>query len=182
MRILDRQRYWAFIKAYIICFVALVGLYVVIDAFSNLDEFSKRANGAVELFQVMGWYYLVHMSQFYDRLCGVIGMMAAIFTVTWMQRNNELIAMLAAGIGTKRAIRPVLVAAVLVSGVAVANQECILPELGEEVQRPADDDGRRTVIVYSRVDVNGIVIHGKDGFREARTIAPFHATIPVSVA
>ena len=45
MWILDRQRYWAFIKAYIICFVALVGLYVVIDAFSNLDEFAKRAEG-----------------------------------------------------------------------------------------------------------------------------------------
>ncbi len=100
MRILDRERYWAFIKAYIICFVALVGLYVVIDAFSNLDEFGKRADGPVQLFQVMGWYYLIHMSQFYDRLCGVIGMMAAIFTVTWMQKNNELLAMLAAGVST----------------------------------------------------------------------------------
>ena len=48
------------------------------------------------------------MSQFYDRLCGVIGMMAAIFTVTWMQKNNELLAMLAAGISTQRVIRPVL--------------------------------------------------------------------------
>jgi len=46
MRILDQQRYWAFFKAYVICFVALVGLYVVIDAFSNLDEFAKRAIAA----------------------------------------------------------------------------------------------------------------------------------------
>ena len=43
MRILDRERYWAFFKAYVICFTALVGLYVVIDAFSNFDEFTKRA-------------------------------------------------------------------------------------------------------------------------------------------
>src|SRR5919202_3348856 len=100
MRILDRQRYWAFLKAYVICFVSLVGLYVVIDAFSNLDEFAKRADGAVELVQIMGRFYLVHMSQFYDRLCGVICMMAAIFTVTRVQRNNELLAMLAAGIST----------------------------------------------------------------------------------
>ena len=44
MRILDRQRYWSFVKAYVICYVALVGLYIVIDAFSNLDEFTKRAD------------------------------------------------------------------------------------------------------------------------------------------
>ena len=48
MRILDRQRYWAFLKAYVICYVSLVGLYIVIDAFSNLDEFAKRAEGVVE--------------------------------------------------------------------------------------------------------------------------------------
>ena len=41
MRILDRQRYWAYLKAYVICFVALVGLYIVVDAFTNLDEFLK---------------------------------------------------------------------------------------------------------------------------------------------
>ena len=42
-------------------------------------------------------------------------MMAAIFTVTWMQRNNEQLAMLAAGISTHRAIVPVLVSSVIVS-------------------------------------------------------------------
>ena len=98
MRILDRERYWAYIKAYLICFTALVGLYIVIDAFSNFDEFTKRTSGVTEIAQIMGRFYLVHMTEMYDRLCGVIGMMAAIFTVTWMQRDNELLAMLAAGI------------------------------------------------------------------------------------
>src|SRR5207244_2192505 len=106
--ILDKQRYWAFLKAYVICYVSLVGLYIVIDAFSNLDEFSKRAEGAVEMFQIMSRYYLIHQSEFFDKLCGVIGMMAAVFTVTWMQRNNEQLAMLSAGISTHRAILPVL--------------------------------------------------------------------------
>ena len=116
LRILDRQRYWAFFKAYVVSFVSLVGLYVVIDAFSNLDEFLKITNSTGELFRHMGHYYLVRVSFFYDRLCGVITMMAAIFTVTWMQKNNELLAMLAAGISAKRVIVPVIVSAGLVSG------------------------------------------------------------------
>ena len=62
VRILDRQRYWAFLKAYVICYMSLVGLYIVIDAFSNLDEFAKRAEGVVETLLVMGRYYLIHQS------------------------------------------------------------------------------------------------------------------------
>ena len=64
MRILDRERYWAFFKAYVICFTALVGLYIVIDAFSNFDEFTKRADGRrSRSFAIMGRFYLVHMSR-----------------------------------------------------------------------------------------------------------------------
>ena len=143
MWILDRQRYWAFFKAYVICFTALVSLYVVIDAFSNFDEFTQRASGAIEIFAVMGRYYAVHMSEFYDRLCGVIGMMAAIFTVTWMQKNNELLAMLAAGISAHRIIRPVWISALLVSGLAVVSGDA---SVGISLSSAADVRGLRGCI------------------------------------
>lgn len=182
MRILDRERYWAFFKAYVICFIALVGLYVVIDAFANLDEFSE-VSGGVKLFRTMGRYYLVRLSLFYDRLCGVIVMMAAIFTVTWMQRNNELLAMLAAGIGTKRVIRPVLIGALLVNSLAVANQEWVMPGIAEEVQKPPDDDGKRSLVLFrSREDLRGVVINGgKEGDRGTKTVTHFSATLPVAL-
>ncbi len=182
MGILDRQRYWAFLKAYFVCFVALVGLYVVIHAFTNIDEFIKISDGQpAVMVRKMGWYYLIHMSEFYDRLCGVLTMMAAIFTVTWMQRNNELLAMLAAGIGTRRVIRPVLISAVLVSAIAIFNQEYIIPSIGgEEMQKAVAASD--SVGVYSRYDVNGIMIHGRHGDRATRSIAPFNATSPVALA
>jgi lipopolysaccharide export system permease protein len=177
--ILDRQRYWSFFKAYVICYVSLVGLYIIIDAFSNLDEFSKRADTATELFQIMSRFYLVHQSEFFDRLCGVIGMMAAIFTVTWMQRNNEHLAMLSAGISTHRAIVPVLVSSVIVSLFAVANQELVMPYLGEELARRHDDDGfQRVNLVATRYDARGIMMHGKSADRATRTILRYYATMP----
>lgn len=176
MRILDRERYWAFFKAYLICFVSLVGLYIVIDAFTNLDEFTKIAEG-LDLFRVMGRFYGIRTFAFYDRLCGVITMMAAIFTVTWMQRNNELLAMLAAGVSTQRVIRPVWIAAMVVSLVTIANQELVLPRFGEELQRSHDDVGIRTVGVSSHYDVNKIMLHGREADRKSRTIFPFNATM-----
>lgn len=182
MRILDRQRYWSFIKAYFTCYVSLVGLYIVIDAFSNLDEFMKRADGFVELIKVMGRYYLLHQALYFDQLGGVIGMMAAIFTVTWMQRNNEHLAILAAGISTHRAIRPVLFSSVIVSGLSVANQEIVIPRFAEEIQKSHDDDGMVKVQVPSRYDSRGIMVDGSWADRATRTIVNrFNATIPYAV-
>ncbi len=181
MRILDQQRYWSFFKAYLICYVSLVGLFIVIDAFSNLDEFAKRADGAAEMFQVMSRYYLIHQSLFFDYLCGVIGMMAAIFTVTFMQKNNEQLAILAAGVSTHRAIRPVLISSVIVSTFAVFNQELIMPRYAEDLAKSHDDDGQRTVHVSARYDSHSVLIAGVDADRNAKTLLPFDATIPVQI-
>jgi lipopolysaccharide export system permease protein len=183
MRILDRERYWSFLKAYVICFIALVGLYVVIDAFSNLDEFEEVASDStLHLFSTMGRYYLVKMSLIYDQICGIITMMAAIFTVTWMQKNNELLAMLAAGISTRRVIRPVLVSAIVISSLAVVNQELIMPRFAEELQKPPDDDGIQLVKVYAREDAHDLIIGGDQADRASRSVTKFTATIPVKVA
>jgi lipopolysaccharide export system permease protein len=122
----------------------------------------------------------VRTSFFYDKLCGVITMMAAIFTITWMQKNNELLAMLAAGISAKRVIVPVIVSAVLVSVVAVLNQELLIPRISADLQRTPDDDGKRAVIVGSRYDVNDIQLQGQHGFRAEKAIDHFHAFLPVS--
>jgi len=182
MRILDRERYWSFLKAYCICFISLVGLYVVIDVFSNLDEFAEVADTKGQLLYNIGRYYLIRMSLIYDQICGIITMMAAIFTVTWMQNNNELLAMLAAGVSTRRVIRPVLISAIGISSLAVINQELIMPRLGEELQKPPDDDGQRKVLVYAREDSNDIYLSGQWAERAHRTITKFSATIPVRVA
>jgi lipopolysaccharide export system permease protein len=178
VRILDRQRYWSFIKAYVICYVSLVGLYIVIDAFSNLDEFTKRAEGIVEISQVMGRFYLIRQSLMFDQLSGVIGMMAAIFTVTWMQRNNEQLAILAAGVSTHRAIRPVLIASIFVIGIGMCNQEFIMPRFAEELSTSHDDDGQSAVHVTGRYDPQNIYIQGVDADRASRTLFPVWVTIP----
>ena len=81
-------------------------------------------------------------------------MMAAIFT--WpspgWQKNNELLAMLAAGRPAQRIIRPVWISAWIVSGVAVLNQEFIMLPLGEELQKSHDADGLRMVLISTRYD------------------------------
>jgi lipopolysaccharide export system permease protein len=183
MRILDQQRFWAFAKAYVICFVTLVGLYIVIDAFENIDEFAKRSDTVGELFYNMGYYYLIKMSGFYDRLCGVITMMAAVFTVTWMQKNNELLAMLAAGISTQRVIRPVMISAIAVSGLAVLNQELMMPRIAADLEKHPSDDGKQKIGVTTREDSRKLLLAASgQADRAHKTVFAFSATIPATVA
>src|SRR3954469_20459731 len=104
--------------------------------------------------------------------------MAAIFTVTWMQRNNELIAMLAAGISTQRVIRPVWVSTILVSLIAVFNQEVVMPRYASEIQKSQENAGTNKVIVPSRYDSNKVVIHGQFADRKHKTLLPCNVTVP----
>ncbi|MFM7319490.1 MAG: LptF/LptG family permease [bacterium] len=183
MTILDRQRYWAYLKGYVICFTSLTSLYIIIDAFTNLDEFTEINDTPAKLFSFMARYYGIRLCSIYDKLCGVIGMMAAIFTVTWVQKNNELLAMMAAGISAPRVIRPVMISGALISVIAVANQEVVLPHFADELQKFPDDDGKQMVRVYGRYDSNRIYMHssGATADRITCSIANQNITLPVSL-
>jgi lipopolysaccharide export system permease protein len=183
MTILDRQRYWAYVKGYVICFTSLTSLYIIIDAFTNLDEFTEINDTPVKLMNFMARYYGIRICSIYDKLCGVIGMMAAIFTVTWVQKNNELLAMMAAGISAPRVIRPVMISGAMISAIAVANQEIVLPHFADELQKFPDDDGKQMVRVFGRYDSNRIYMHssGATADRITRSIANLNVTLPVAL-
>ena len=47
--LLDRQLIRSFFKAYLVCMVSLLGMYVVIDLFMNLDDFTRDGGFAESL-------------------------------------------------------------------------------------------------------------------------------------
>src|SRR4051812_33432784 len=107
MYLLDRLLFRSFIKAYIICLVSLLTLYVVIDLFTNLDDFTEKHPGMNEVMKHIGTYYGYKVTQIFDRLSEVITLLAATFTVALLQRNNELLPLLSAGVSTRRVVMPV---------------------------------------------------------------------------
>ena len=98
---LDRMILGSFFRSYLIVWASLLSLYVVIDLFTNIDSFGKVAGGfrgiALHVFQ----YYFYQLALIFDRLSEAITLLAAMFTVSWMQRNNELLPQLSAGIPTR---------------------------------------------------------------------------------
>jgi lipopolysaccharide export system permease protein len=90
MQIVDRYLLREFLKVFLICFVSLTGLFIVIDGFGNLEEFiSHSKNSGGGLLRVMGEYYAYRSLWFFDRMSGILTLIAAMFTVTWIQRHNE---------------------------------------------------------------------------------------------
>jgi lipopolysaccharide export system permease protein len=139
MRIIDRYMLRQFCQVYFICFFSLTGLYVVIDAFGNLDEFLAYAEEGGSLLGIMAKYYGYRSLSFFDRISGVLALISAMFTVTWIQRHQEMTALLAAGVPTFRIIAPVVIAAGSVSLLAAANRELVLPKARNELSHNAQD-------------------------------------------
>ena len=102
--ILDRQLIFNYLKAYCFALVSLLGLFIVVDLFTNLDDFTTQKQSFQAAMQHIGKYYGYRSFQIFDRLCEAVVLLAAMFTVTWMQRNNEILPFLSAGVSTRRLV------------------------------------------------------------------------------
>ena len=139
MTTFDRYVLRVFIRVLAICFFSLTGLFIVIDLFGNLEEFISYAERQGSLFAVVAEYYGARILSFFDRTSALLALVAAIFTITWFQRTNELTAIMAAGISKARAIRILIFAAIFVAILGAVNREIGLPRVRDKLTRNAQD-------------------------------------------
>ena len=140
MTILDRYLLRQYAQVLLICFCSLVGLYAVIDALGHLDQFSSHAEETgSSVLGTIGRFYAFQSLGFFDRTSGILAMMAAMFTMAWLKRHNELTALLAAGVSQLRVAMPLLAASVAISFLAAASREVVLPNIRSELLRTTKD-------------------------------------------
>jgi lipopolysaccharide export system permease protein len=144
MLILPRYLLRQFLQIFVICFVSLIGLYIVIDLFGHLDHFSSYAEKEGNLLGVISRYYAYHSLAFFDGTSGLLAMISAMFSVAWLARHQELTAMMAAGISKFRVVKPLLIAAAGVSMLGVMNRELLIPQVRDELTRDTKDLGGGT--------------------------------------
>jgi lipopolysaccharide export system permease protein len=137
--LIDRYIARAQLHAFMIVFVSLAGLTFVVDAFTNIEEFIAHAPEAGGLARVLGAYYGYRLISFFDATSPVISLASAMFALSWLERHNELTALLAAGVTRWRIARSALVFAAVVSLLAMANREIVLPRIRQNLSRNAQD-------------------------------------------
>ncbi len=172
MRILDWYVLGQFLRVFVICFLSLTGLYIVFDAFTNLEEFLRCVNEQRSLLELMGAHYGYQSILFFDRISGLLTLTAGMFTVAWLQRHNELTALMAAGISRVRVVVPVLIAAASLSGLAAANRELVIPRFKEELsRRPSDLVGSKGQELKPTYDFRtDVLIRGKATYANEKRI------------
>lgn len=179
-RYLLRQFFWtAFIAA-----VGVVGLFVVFDGFTNLEEFLRAADKYGGLLPLLARYYGSQAVMVLDRSASLVALVAALFTITWIQRHNEMTALLAAGIPRRRVILPVLVASAAIIALAAVNREVVIPQFRDQLaRRPQDLVGDRALPLVPRFDrQTNILFRGRACYREGKRIAEPNLLLPPELA
>jgi lipopolysaccharide export system permease protein len=183
LKLLDRQLIRSYLKAYFICFISLLSLYIVIDLFTNIEDFTSKHRSLGNVARHIFLYYSYKSSYIFDKLSEAIVLLAAMFTVALMQRNNELLPLLSAGVATQRVVRPVLTAACLMLGLTVLNQEVIIPRIGDKlVNDRHDPQGESDISQPHAYESNGVHIEGMYASRRLKVVRNFCVTIPENLA
>jgi lipopolysaccharide export system permease protein len=160
MKLLDKYIARNFLIGYGIAFAVLMGLRILIDLFVNIDEFMEHAD--IGVFGVVGniiSFYGIHSSLYFRDFAGMITVVAAAFSLGKLVRNGELIAVMASGVSLKRIIVPIVVLALALTVVLVADQELIIPSLAPKLVRSQDAlPGEESYNVDFIADSNGALL------------------------
>lgn len=132
----DRYLLGRLLHTFAVFFVAAYGLYVVIDLFTHIDDFQEKATSNVEMFGRILEYYFYRASEFFELAGSVLIVISVIVVLGLLQKHSETYPILAAGIPASRLLRPLLIAAAILNGALIVNQEIIIPALAVPLQTP----------------------------------------------
>jgi lipopolysaccharide export system permease protein len=136
---IDRYLLFLYFRVLLIAFLSISGLLIVVQAFTNLEEFIQYGRSRGSLILVLVEYFGPNMLSYFERLSGLLAVMALLFTITWLYRTNELTAILAAGITKRRAMKPLLIASACVIGFAAFSRELLIPRFQDTLDRNPQD-------------------------------------------
>ncbi len=155
LNLLDRYIARQYLINIVILFVVLLGLVITIDTAYNLDKYTRAAAEIAKTQSGMNntlgrsWLTFVGIVSFwwpfvlylYSSLLGLILVGAMGFTLTQMVRHRELVAVVASGQSLHRVARPIIIVALALSALSIANQELVIPKIAPLLARDKDRVG-----------------------------------------
>jgi len=174
---LDRLYFVSYVRSYLIVLTSLLSLYIIVDLFTNLDEFTLGT--MAENLRHIVRYYTANVAKIFNQLSELITLIAAMFSVAWMQRSNELLPQLSAGVSTQRVVRPILAGCLVTILMGPLNQELFIPAVADELQKPRKDPNQeKAVPVRGAFDPSGVHLEGYVGYPKERKVLDLCLTFP----
>ena len=84
-------------------------------------------------------YYAYRIPVFFQRVNGIILLLAGAFTLGWMDRQNELMPILSAGVPLRRLLLPLGAVTCIFLVLGVLDTELVIPKCADQLLRQAED-------------------------------------------
>lgn len=137
---IDRYLVFLYCRVLGICFLSITGLLIVVHVFSNLEEFVRFTEQSEStLVSVLVEYYGPYTISMFERLSGLLALLSLLFVVAWLNKTNELTALMAAGVTKRRVLRPLLLASAVVILTAAGLREFSIPRYQDRLDRNPQD-------------------------------------------
>jgi len=161
---IDRYIFAVFFRTLLVCFLSFGGIFVIFHAFTNMDDLNQYAERGGGIFRAMVHFYGPYMFLLFELTGAIVTLVAMLFTIGLLRRSGELTAILSAGVGHGRIVRPMMWGVVMMLAMSVINRELLLPrwqdQLGMKVRFGEGENSERQVLpVYDRI--SGILINGR---------------------
>jgi lipopolysaccharide export system permease protein len=184
MGVVDRYLLLLFAKILAVCYVSLSGLFVVVHLFTNLDDFQTLADQAGGSLKLALEFYGPRLLDLFDRTSPILILLAAIASLAWMQRRQELTAIEAAGVPRGRLVRTLMIGSLAVLVVAVVNRECWVPTYRNELTGTLQNwrGGAQTLTHFQKDHSTGVRVSGQKLIYDESRITEPVIQIPYDVS
>lgn len=147
MRILDRYLLSLFLKIFVVCVFGVPLVFIVIDLTDNLDDYLRDGTAKLDILQ-----YYVYQFPYQSLLAfPIAALLAAVFTIATLARHFEITAAKASGVSIYRFSAPMLLAAFVISLIALGLSE-VIPVTNRKARDALGDESRlgemRSSFVY----------------------------------
>lgn len=169
VKIFNRYLLSNFLSRFLKLFLLLYGIFFIMDLFFG-HEWNIQGMGAIGVKRIIEFFFL-YTFRILDPILAILLLLCAVWTITDLNKNAKLVALLTMGIEPKKILMPINVGVILVSLCFFAVREFYVPQKAcylslqrdEFVQHPSLFDVKQTTDDSSRVSFDGekIDIHEK---------------------
>lgn len=152
--IFDRYIFCKFVKTFFLCYFLLLFFYSCADFCSKFSDFIDEGITWGMVLVSFPFYYFINTFVLFDMLFPLLLFTAAVATLGYMNRQHEIIAFLALGASPTRILAPIIIGALLLSGIFTYIREEYLPQRLTDISLKPAEFIQKTCRYYPKRDCN----------------------------
>ena len=130
---MDRYVISHFVGSYGTALFLLLGLFLIMDLTSNLDDYLEpAANGQTASTSVLVRYYLLKLPFLFLEVAPFITLLAGMFTVNRLLKKNEVTPVLSGGISVHRLLVPIFLCGLILAGAMFGLRELAVSQIADK--------------------------------------------------